>query len=256
MISKVLTCWFIVYFYTSSAVFFTVALLICLVTAPFDPLRKALHSFACWWGHHYVRWNPFWRFKMEGFENLPKNQPCVLVANHQSYFDIMVLYGVCVPYKWVSKSSIFKMPFIGWNMSLNQYVTIARDDMKSIKQMMKDCRAWLEKGMSIMIFPEGTRSDNGEVGEFRTGPFKLASDTGVPVVPIVVNGTQKIMPKGTIWLDFRSNITVRILPAVMPTNYSTVRELRDAVETQVKTNLDEIRGSQVSEPAVVSTTAK
>ncbi len=249
MISKVLTCLFIIYFYSSSAIFFCVNALICLVTGPFDPLRKAVHMFSCWWGHHYVRWNPFWRFRFEGFENLPKNQPCVLISNHQSYFDIMVLYGLCVPYKWVSKTTIFKMPFVGWNMSLNQYVRLLREDMKSIKQMMKDCRMWLDKGTSIMIFPEGTRSVNGELGEYRIGPFKLAADCNVPVVPIVINGTQKIMPKGTIWLNFRSDITVKVLPPVKADEFKgNARAFRDAVQSSVKASLDEIRGIT---PAVV-----
>lgn len=253
MFSKIMTCLFITYFYTSSCLFFNIALLICLVTAPFDPLRKSLHGFACWWGHHYVRWNPFWRFRIEGLENLPRNQPCVLAANHQSYFDIMVLYGLFKPYKWVSKSSIFKMPFIGWNMTINQYVRIERDDMKSIKQMMKDCKTWLEKGTSIMIFPEGTRSPNGELGEFRVGPFKLATDCRVPVVPIVVNGTQKIMPKGTIWLNFKSDIVVRILPPIDPQEFnSTPRLLKDHVEAMVKENLDDIRGIKALPKAPVT----
>lgn len=242
MISRFLTLLFLTYFFVTSAFFFCIAAIICAFTAQSDPLRKKLHAFACWWGHHYVRINPLWKCRIEGLENIPEGAS-VLAANHQSYWDIMVLYGISVPYKWVSKESIFNIPFIGWNMKINQYVRLAREDRKSIKQMMQDCRDWLNKGTSIMIFPEGTRSVDGELGEFRTGPFKLAIDANVPVIPIVVDGTYQVLPKDAKSLTFRSNITVRILPAVHPSDYeNNLRVVRDVVEKQIRTNLDEIRG--------------
>src|SRR5574340_630289 len=102
----ILTYLFAVYFFTSSAVLVCLAALICFLTAPFDPLRRAVHRFAGIWGHHYVQMNPFWRCRFEGISNLPAST-CVLVANHQSYFDIMVLYGLPVPFKWVAKDSVY-----------------------------------------------------------------------------------------------------------------------------------------------------
>lgn len=256
MISRLLTLLFLIYFFVSSAFFYCIAATICSLTAASDPLRKKLHSFACWWGHHYVRINPFWKCRIEGLENIPPGAS-VLAPNHQSYWDIMVLYGINVPYKWVSKESIFNIPFIGWNMKINQYVRLAREDRKSIKQMMQDCRDWLNKGSSIMIFPEGTRSADGELGEFRTGPFKLAIDSNVPVVPIVVDGTYKILPKDAKTLTFRSDITVRILPAIQPGEYdNNLRLLRDAVEKQIRTNLAEIRGCSLKGTVAVSGAVK
>ncbi len=200
--------------------------------------------YSCWWGFHYIQVNPFWKYKFEGLQNIAEKETYVLVANHQSLWDIMVLYGLNKPYKWVSKESIFKVPFIGWNMFFNQYVKIARGDLKSIKEMMATCKSWLKQGASIMIFPEGTRSPDGEIQEFRDGPFKLASDCKLPVVPIVVDGTHDLLPKGSMLLNFKGNITVRALPPVHPKDFDyNVKKLRDHVRSLMLQELASIRAS-------------
>ena len=102
---------------------------------------------------------------MTGRENLPWRGPAVIVANHLSLLDILVLYGLFRPYKWVSKASVFKVPFIGWNMRLNDYVAIRRGDRESIKEMMNHCRQHLANGSPILLFPEGTRSPDGVLQE-------------------------------------------------------------------------------------------
>ena len=133
-----------------------VAFCILLVTQFFDKNRKWVHYFSCLWGNHYARINPFWKLKYIGLENADPAKTYIYIANHQSFADIMILYGIFKPYKWVSKSSIAKIPFVGHNMYLNQYVLLERENLSSIKQMMKDCQNWLERGASILLFPEGT----------------------------------------------------------------------------------------------------
>lgn len=242
MFSRILTYCFAAYFFASSAFLVCVAAVICFLTAPFDPLRRMLHRFGCWWGHHYLQMNPFWRVQFEGRENIPQHTACVLVANHQSYWDIMVLYGLCVPFKWVAKNSLTKMPFIGWNLVLNESVRLQRGDLKSIKKMLLECRAWLRKGVSIMIFPEGTRSVTGEIVDFRDGPFKLAAESAVPVVPIVVNGTHKIFPKDSHVIDFVSEVTVKVLPPMDPADFNfDVRLFRQSVHQSMKACLQDLR---------------
>ncbi len=236
------------YFFISSAILVWISAVICLFTAPFDPNRKLVHMYSCWWGFHYVALNPRWNCTFEGLENIRKDKTYVLVANHQSYWDIMVLYGLYRPYKWVSKEDIFKMPFIGWNMYFNQYVKISRGELKSIKQMMADCKAWLNNGASIMIFPEGTRSEDGELQQFRDGPFKLACDCNVEVVPIVIDGTHKVLPKGSPNLDFSTKISVRVLPAVNPNDFEKKpRAIREHVKEQMAIALKEIRSASASD---------
>ena len=242
MIQKLLTFLYIVYFFTTSAFLVWISAAICLFTKGSDPKRKLAHLYSCWWGFHYIQINPFWKYKFEGLDNIDADKTYVLVSNHQSLLDIMVLYGLNKPYKWVSKESILKVPFIGWNMQFNQYVKIVRGDLKSIKEMMAICRNWLNQGSSIMIFPEGTRSPDGELLEFRDGPFKLASDCKVPVIPIVVDGTHDCLPKSSNVLKFAGKITVRVLPPVYPQDFESVRQFREHVRNLMVTNLAQIRG--------------
>src|SRR5688572_18090168 len=137
---------YVIYFFASSAVLVCVSGLICLLTAPFDKNRRLVHLFSCAWGHSYIALNPFWKCSIEGRVHIQPKQTYVLISNHQSLMDIIVLYGLFRHYKWVSKEDIFKVPFIGWNMYLNQYVSLRRGNMKSIKVMLKTCRDWMEKG--------------------------------------------------------------------------------------------------------------
>lgn len=236
---------YIAYFYASSAILVWISATLTVLTAPFDRNRKLVHMFSCWWGYHYIAINPFWKCTFEGLHNIDPNKTYVLASNHLSYWDIMVLYGLFKPFKWVSKESIFKIPFIGWNMSFNQYVKLARGDLKSIKAMMADCRNWLNQGASIMIFPEGTRSETGELQEFRDGPFKLACDCNVPVVPIVITGTNKVLPKGSFILNFTQKISVTVLPAVEPAQFQNkARAMREHVRAEMSDTLDKMLGRE------------
>ncbi len=249
--NKFLSLLFLIYFFSSCAVFYTVCAVICLLTAPFDPKRQAVHAFSCWWGYHYFQLNPFWKVSYEGVENIRPDKTYVIVANHQSLADILVVYGLHRRFKWVSKESIYKVPFVGWNMGLNQDVLLRRGDMKSIREMMNNCRSWLAKGCSIALFPEGTRSEDGQIHAFRDGAFRLAIDCDVPVVPIVIDGTFDLLPKGSTTLNFQKHITIRVLQPVDSAQYNGSSGLmRTAVREQMVAALAEMRNRThaISEP--------
>jgi len=213
------------------------------VTMTFDKNRRLLHLYGSWWAMRYVDPIPGWKIKYEGRDNIDPSKTYILVANHTSYWDIFVLYGLYKPFKFVSKESIFNIPFIGLNMYMNQYVKIERGDMKSIKAMMATCKEWLRRGASILLFPEGTRSEDGEIHNFRDGAFRLAIDMNVPVIPVVIAGTYKIFPKNRKTLDFRSDITVRVLPPVDPADFNKSSGLmRKQVQALVTETYDELRG--------------
>jgi 1-acyl-sn-glycerol-3-phosphate acyltransferase len=247
-----LTWLFIFYFFASSFVLYWINAVIMLVTAPFDPNRKAVHQFACAWGYHYLKINPWWRCRFEGKENIENGKTYVLVSNHQSLADIVTLYGLFKHYKWVSKEEIFKVPMIGWNMELNQYVKIKRGNMKSIKEMLATCRSWIEKGSSVLMFPEGTRSPDGEIHPFRDGAFRISCETGVPVIPIVIDGTHDILPKGSKYLH-AGNIRVRVLKPIDPKDFdNNSAKMRDHIHALMVRTLAEMRGvKQPAEPAQV-----
>jgi 1-acyl-sn-glycerol-3-phosphate acyltransferase len=208
--------------------FFLVALVLFVVTWPFDRRRVALHLWSCFWASFYIYANPLWRVRITGREKLPWRAPAVIVANHLSLVDILVLYGLYRPFKWVSKAEIFKVPFVGWNMVLNDYVRLLRGDRESIRAMMQHCREHLARGAPILIFPEGTRSATGELQAFRDGAFKLAFETGCPVIPVVVKGTYESVPKHGLVLRSRMRGEVTVLDAIDPKAFASAPALRDA----------------------------
>lgn len=198
----------------SSALLFPVAVLIWAVTSPFDRRRRALHEFTCFWASLYTWLNPAWPVHVRGREHIEPGRTYVLVANHLSLLDILVLFRLFKHFKWVAKVEVFKVPVIGWNMRLNEYIPLKRGNRESVVEMMATAEATLRSGSSLMIFPEGTRSVTGELKEFKLGAFELAARTGVPLLPIVIEGTHDALPKHGFVLRGRHRIRVTVLPAV------------------------------------------
>lgn len=218
------------FFVVSLPFYFVPQAVLFLLCYPFDRRRLAIHLYACFWGVSYVWLNPIWRLSITGREKLPWRGPAVIVANHLSILDILVLYGLFAPFKWVSKAEIFKIPFIGWNMRMNDYVGIRRGDRESIKQMMADSRAHLNAGSPLLIFPEGTRSPDGHLQKFRDGAFRLACEVGCPIIPVVLTGTADALPKHGVRLREPMRAVVRVLDPIDPKDYaSSPGRLREAV---------------------------
>jgi 1-acyl-sn-glycerol-3-phosphate acyltransferase len=199
---------------TSSIVLFPVALAIWAATRPFDPRRRLLHLFTCFWASLYTWLTPVWRVHVEGREKIRPEATYVMVANHQSLLDILVLFRLFVHFKWVSKIENFRVPCIGWNMTLNGYIPLRRGDRQSIGEMMSACSRALDDGNSIMMFPEGTRSADGRLKAFKHGAFTLAQASGCPILPIVIEGTAHALPKRGFVLRGRFPIAIRVLDEI------------------------------------------
>ncbi len=209
-------------------VLFVGALAVWLVTLPFDRRRVALHLYSCAWASFYVHVNPLWRLRISGRDRLPRRGAAVLVANHASLIDILVLFGLFRPFKWVSKEEIFRVPVIGWNMRLNDYVPLVRGSGASVRRMMAHCDRLLAAGSPVMIFPEGRRTADGSLQPFKNGAFDLAVRHGVPVHPIAVHGTRKALPKHGLVLREHVDARVEVLPPLDPAAYPDAAALSDA----------------------------
>ncbi len=209
------------------------AIAVFLATAAFDRRRLALHLYSCAWGSFYVVMNPLWRMEVEGREKLPWRRPAVLVANHLSMLDILVLYALFRPFKWVAKAELFRVPFVGWNMRLNDYVPIRRGHPDSVRRMMDHCRAHLARGTPVLLFPEGTRSRDGRLQSFKDGAFKLAIEAGCPVIPIAVSGTFESLPKRGLVLRHGMRARVRVLDPISPADHPSPDALRDAARAAI-----------------------
>jgi 1-acyl-sn-glycerol-3-phosphate acyltransferase len=224
------------------------ALAVFLATVAFDRRRVAMHLYSCFWASFYVWMNPRWRVVFQGRERLPWRGPAVLVANHLSLLDILVLYGLFRPFKWVSKAELFRIPVVGWNMWLNDYVPLRRGDRESIRNMMEHARRHLEAGTPVLLFPEGTRSPDGRLQTFRDGAFRLALGAGVPVIPIAVSGTGLALPKHGLALRNRMDGRVSVLPAIAPGAHGSAAGLRDAARAAIAAALPPEEGGSAAPP--------
>ena len=185
MIRFILTVYEWTLFVVSCFILYPIALILYIFAAPFDKRRVILHRFSCFWGSLYIWLQPLWKVTWEGKEHIKNDQAYVYVANHQALLDIIVIYTLFRHFKWVAKSALLKVPFVGWNMALNDYIFVKRSDSQSQIKMMKQSEKALREGSSLMIFAEGTRSPDGELGEFKRGAFMLSQIAGVWVVGLL-----------------------------------------------------------------------
>ncbi len=146
----------------------------------------------------------------------------VIVSNHQSQLDILLAYRLFFPFRWVSKAEVFWLPFIGWNMLLNGHVKLKRGDKESIRQMIRQCEQLLEQNISIMMFPEGTRSKTGILKPFKPGAFILAKKMKKPILPIVINNTKNALPKHSLVLRGNSRMAIKVLDEIP---FATIKDM-------------------------------
>src|SRR5438128_137113 len=247
MLRRALSLVFWLFLAASSIVLFPVAVLIWAVTAPFDRRGALLHRFTCFWASLYTWLNPAWRVRVEGRERIRPDAAYVMVANHQSLLDILVLFRLFVHFKWVSKIENFRVPFIGWNMALNRYIKLRRGSRESVAQALNACERALAQGSSIMMFPEGTRSPDGRLRAFKPGAFTLAQRTGAPILPIVIEGTASALPKRGFVLQGRHAIRVRVLDEIPHASFAT--EPVERVTAAVRERFVAAHGPRVAEDA-------
>lgn len=211
MLRRVYSTAFWVFLTLSSIALFPVALLVWALTLPFDRRKVILHRFTCFWASLYTWLNPAWPITVVGREHIRPDETYVMVANHLSLLDILVLFRLFRHFKWVSKVENFRVPCIGWNMRLNGYIELRRGDRASVIEMMRACERALAAGNSIMMFPEGTRSTTGTMRPFKPGAFELALKARRPILPIVLSGTSNALPKRGFVLQGRHPIEVKVL---------------------------------------------
>jgi 1-acyl-sn-glycerol-3-phosphate acyltransferase len=215
-----------------------------------DPRRRVLHAYTSLWGAHYLAWAPFAGVRLEGRERGLAAGPCVYVSNHQSMVDILAAFATRLPYLWVSKAENFLVPFLGWNMWLSGYIPLKRGNIASIRRMLRRCESRIRSGASLFVFPEGTRSPDGELKSFYRGAFWVAARNRVPIVPVVIEGTARVLPKRRFRI-VPQQVSVRILPPVDPADFAwNDRKLRDHVHEVMRLTLADMARS-ASEPRVL-----
>ncbi len=140
----------------------------------------------------------FVRVDVKGREHIEKNQSYVFVANHQSMFDIYAIYGwLNVPFKWIMKKELEAIPFVGKACKSAGHIFIPRGQTKAAKKCIDEAKKKLVNGLSVVIFPEGSRTHTGEVGAFKRGAFQIATDLQLPIIPITIKGAFEVMPRNS-----------------------------------------------------------
>ncbi|MBM3265463.1 MAG: 1-acyl-sn-glycerol-3-phosphate acyltransferase, partial [candidate division Zixibacteria bacterium] len=167
-----------------------------LLTAPLNPSGRLAHWFAQRWSRALLRLGRI-PVTLHGIEHLPPDRLCVLVANHASAADIPVLFG-SLPFQFrvIAKESLFRIPILGWVMSLAGYIHIDRSHPRKAVRSLKRAAQKIHSGLPVLVFPEGTRSRTGDLQPFKGGAFLLAIEAGVPVVPVGIRGSFGILVKG------------------------------------------------------------
>jgi 1-acyl-sn-glycerol-3-phosphate acyltransferase len=211
------------YFYT------VVMATLSLLLHPFDKTGKMQHWCARWWCR-LIAWTIFAHIQVRGVENLEPDKTYVYMANHSSLIDTPALFAY-LPYQFriMAKKRLFYVPFMGWHLWTAGNFPIdqrdARKTAKSLKMVIEGIRA----GKSLAVFPEGTRSPDGRLQEFKQGAFKIALRAGVPIVPISIIGTSKLLPKGSL-TPHPGKVHVIIGKPIDTTRYSE-KELPDLIST-------------------------
>ncbi|MGZ3495485.1 MAG: lysophospholipid acyltransferase family protein, partial [Thermodesulfobacteriota bacterium] len=183
-------------FVWSCVVIATLALgVFAFITYPFDRKGKVGHYYARLWGKTALLANRV-KVKIEGTEHLNGEGPYIFMSNHQSYYDVFALLGH-LPYqfKWLVKKELFSIPFLGWTMAAVGYISVDRGGTRDTVEAMNEAAQKIRDGMSVTIFPEGSRSPDGSIQPFKKGGFTLAIKSKVPIVPIAIDGSRDIMPK-------------------------------------------------------------
>jgi 1-acyl-sn-glycerol-3-phosphate acyltransferase len=213
-----------------------------VVTAPFDRGRYAAGYLFRKLTVVHQKLNPLWRFRTTGLKIDDPRRPYVVVANHQSFVDILLISHLPWEMKWLSKATFFRIPLVGWMMRMAGDIPLVRGEKNSTVEAMNACRDRLDERVSVMIFPEGTRSRDGQLQPFKDGAFRLAIESGVPILPLAVNGAYTALVKGD-WRFGVSNAEVRVLEPILTdgmTKDDTAR-LRDQAHESIAKALADMR---------------
>lgn len=194
-----------------SVVVFTLLFgLAAMMLSPFNPSGRLVHWFARWWARTLL-WVGRVPVRLDGLDNIPGGQPCVLVANHASAADIPILFGsLPIQFRIIAKDSLFHIPVLGWCMRLAGYISINRSSPKKAMRSLKKAARQIREGYPAVVFPEGTRSRTGALQPFKAGAFLLAIESGVPVVPVGISGSFDILVRGSMKIRPDAQVAVRI----------------------------------------------
>jgi 1-acyl-sn-glycerol-3-phosphate acyltransferase len=211
-----------------------------IILSPFDKTQKLTSKIMLKMGASLIQVMPEWKVKVFGTELYDGKDARVFVCNHQSFLDMPLQASLPYNFKWVSKVELFSVPIMGWFMRLTKQLSINRGK-SSAKDLLNQAIPLLENGISISIFPEGTRTRNKELLPFKKGAFLLAKEAGVKIQPMVIDGTFNLNQPDDWRFNDKGEIQLHILESIDPNDFNSVDELMNVTFLMIKDHLDEIR---------------
>ena len=192
---------------------------IAIVTSFFSRTGNSVHQIARIWARGILLVSRI-KVTVHGLANIDPSQSYVYMSNHQSNFDIPVLLAYLpVQFRWLAKAELFKIPIFGRAMRGAGYVKIDRFNQESAFESLNEAAAKMKNGVSVMLFPEGTRSRDGNIRPFKKGGFIMALDAGVPIVPVILLGTWTIMDKSSLRIN-TGEVSLNIQTPIATADYS------------------------------------
>ena len=171
--------------------------------------------------------------KVDGKENIKKGQSYVIAPNHQSYWDAFLIYGyIGIKFKWMMKKELGRIPFVGWACYMAGCIFIDRSSRNSAKESIRKAESKLKDGMSVVIFPEGTRTYDGQMGKFKRGAFLISEELGLPILPVTIDGNYDVMSRKA-WNVTWHPVHMTIHEPVWP------KSTKDMTEAEVKEIMNE-----------------
>ncbi len=184
------------------------------------------------------------RVEIEGMGNIDLNRPQIFVANHSGLHDILSLAAhLPIQFRWIAKKSLFRVPFMGWHMRRSGYIAIDRENPRDAAKSIIEAAREIQNGVNAIAFPEGTRSRTGELGKFHSGAFSLALRTGVPLVPITLDGSYRVIVPKTLQVNPGAIIRIKIDRPIDLSSYSKGEKhrLMEDIFRIMNRNLEELR---------------
>ena len=222
-------------------IFVCITIFTAITTIVFMHWRNSawLHSIQQFWSKSFFRLL-FVKVNISGLENINSKTSYVFVSNHQSMADVFAIYG-WLPnvFKWIMKKELRKIPFVGTACAAAGHIYIDRSNKKASFLTMKKAEKILTNGVSVVIFPEGTRTHNGEVGRFKRGAFAIANDINLPIVPITLDGFYELMPRGRFYAT-RKTLIMKIAKPISFSNLTEEEKVK-AIEKTRQTIINNIQ---------------
>lgn len=205
---------------------------ILAIFASFIDIKGRLpHKVAGVWARSILAASPI-ELTVKGLSNIDPDKSYIYMSNHQSNYDIPILLGhLPVQFRWLAKIELFRIPLFGYAMKRAGYICIDRSNQKSAFESLKKAAEIIRSGVSVMIFPEGTRSRDGNIGSFKKGGFVLAVESGVPILPIIIRGTYSIMPRSRLLIK-PGKVTLEIMKPVETSGFT--KETKDNLMEKIR----------------------